>query len=97
MTQRTFGSALNDRSISHRIGERDAKLNQRRAYAREFDDQFSSSFKIRVAGRDERDEAFLAFSFERIEFFSDSTQKEFTTEDTECFSALSVILRVLCG
>src|SRR5438309_6893868 len=74
---------MNERGVGHRIAERHAQLDYRRALARKLNDQLAGCFQIRISRDDERDEAFPAFSFERSEFFGDSTQKEFTTEDTE--------------
>jgi len=63
MTQRALRRSLNDWSISHRIRERNSELDDRRAHARQLNDQLFGCIKIGIAGGDERDEAFPAGAF----------------------------------
>src|SRR5712692_1222868 len=97
MTQSAFGSSLNHRPIRHRIAERHAELDHRRADSRQFNDQLACRFQIRIAGGDEGNEAFLPFLFQPRERFGNSGQNIFTTEDPGLFRDFSVVLRVLCG
>ncbi len=83
MTQRAFGSSLNHRPVSHRIAERDANFDHRRAGVIKFENQLAGGIQIRVAGRDEGNEALLPVLLQPRKRFGDSTQNTFTTEDTE--------------
>ena len=72
MKQGAFRSTLNDRPVGHRIGERHAQFNQRRASRGQFNDQIMSCFEIRIAGRDEGNETATLVAFEERKGFGDA-------------------------
>src|SRR5260370_14358973 len=76
MTQCPLRSALNHRSVGHRISKRNAEFDYRRASRGQFNNQIERSLQIGIAGGDEGNESATVVAFQLGKGFSDSTQKQ---------------------
>ena len=92
MLQSTLRSSLDNRSVGHRIAERDAEFNYRSSGISQFDQEFAGGFQIGITRHYEGNEALLPFPLELGEYLRDATQ--YTNPDSQMATLKLINIRV---
>src|SRR5205823_381405 len=91
MSQRALRCSLNHRPVGHRITKRHAKLYDARAHTRKLDEQLARRLKIRIARRDERNQAASSFTSQTCESCFNPAHK-ISKMNLMCFAGSASIL-----